>query len=78
EEAVEHPRLHVDVTGDGASVVAEPGLALDRVERPVRTLDEKSLTFGGVTAALGRPDGRLEAAADSRRSGGTALGGRDR
>lgn len=75
EGAVEHPRLHVHTAGENAAVIAEPGLALDRIDRPVRVLDEKSLTFGGVEAAVGLPGGRLEAAADSRRSGGVAFGG---
>lgn len=76
KEAVEHPRLYVRVSEDGeATVVAEPGLPLERVRLPVRRLPERSLTFGGVEAAVNRPDGGLEAAADERRAGGTAFGG---
>lgn len=75
KQAVEHPRLHVRVDEDGeATVIAEPGLPLDEVTLPARSLPERSLTFGGVEAALAAPDGRLEAAADSRRSGGVAVG----
>ena len=72
EEAVEHPRLHVEVESGQARVVAEPGLPLDRVDLPVSREDGRSLAFGGVTVAA-RSDGHLDAASDSRRDGGAAV-----
>lgn len=75
QEALDHPRLHVDVEGERAVVLAEPGLPLDRVALPVRRTDGRSLTFGGVEAAVALPDGGLLAAADSRRGGGIAFSG---
>ena len=72
EEAVEHPRLHVEVESGEARVVAEPGLAVEQVDLPVSREPERSLAFGGVTASA-LSDGRLDAASDSRRDGGAAL-----
>jgi len=73
-EAVERPRLHVDVDEGEPVVLAEPGLPLDRLELPVRRESERSLAFGGVEAAA-LIGGRLDAAADSRRGGGVTIGG---
>jgi len=74
EEAVEHPRLHVDVEEGEPVVLAEPGLPLDRIDLPVRRESQRSLAFGGVAAAA-LAGGHLDAAADSRRGGGVAGGG---
>ena len=72
EDAVEHPRLHVEVESGEARVVAEPGLPLEQVDLPVSREPDRSLAFGGVTAAA-LSDGRLDAASDSRRDGGAVL-----
>lgn len=71
-DAVEHPRLHVEVQSGEARVLAEPGLPLGEVDLPVRREPDRSLAFGGVTAAA-LSGGRLAAASDSRRDGGTAI-----
>ncbi|MCP3422480.1 gamma-glutamyltransferase [Nocardioides pinisoli] len=53
--AVAHPRVHVHRAG--------------LPDEDVRVEDELSMYFGGVGAALTRPDGHLEAVADPRRDG---------
>jgi gamma-glutamyltranspeptidase/glutathione hydrolase len=74
QEAVDRPRLHVHhlEDDDGSTrvqVEAESDLPLPALDLPVRHHDPLSMYFGGVGAALRRPDGRLEAAADPRRAG---------
>ena len=59
-EAVHHPRVHVHRAG--------------RPDEVVRRESELSMYFGGVGAALTRPDGHLVAAADPRRDSGGAPG----
>ena len=58
-EAVHHPRVHVHRAG--------------RQDEVVRRESELSMYFGGVGAALTRPDGHLVAAADPRRDGAVRL-----
>ncbi len=73
-EAVDHPRLHV-VTGDGEIVVEyEEGLAVERLDVPLRRFS-RSMQFGGVAAVLRDAAGSFSMAADPRRSGSTAIGG---
>ena len=65
--AIGAPRLHVDYDGDGFLVAAERGLdGLDAHD--VRWYPPLDMYFGGVGAAW-RIDGRLDAAADPRRTG---------
>lgn len=75
QEAIDAPRLHVEQGPDGWRAACEPGLAVDRVSLPVRQFPELSMYFGGVGAALLHRDGRLEAAADPRRTGGVTVAG---
>lgn len=76
DEAVAEPRLHVELH-DGRTVVAhEPGLpggSLQGYER--RPFDRRAMYFGGAQVAARRTDGSLEAVADLRRAGGTAVSG---
>lgn len=61
QEAIHHPRVHVHDAGRPTEVVkreSEEGL---------------TMYYGGVAAALRRPDGRLVAAADPRREGAVRL-----
>lgn len=78
DEAIAHPRLHVEVF-EGASTVAwEAGLKTDSIEGFVtRQFPQPSMYFGGVQAALWSPQDGLIAAADPRRTGGIACGGTD-
>ncbi len=72
EEAVRHPRLHVEVGGEETRVACEPGLPTDELEMPVRRYGDLDMFFGGVAAAARDPDGGFVLAADPRRGGGTA------
>lgn len=74
EEAVRHPRLHVEDGPDGPRAACEPGLPTGAVELPVRRFGDRSMFFGGAAMALRDAAGGLRAAADPRRSGGTAPG----
>lgn len=75
-EAVDHPRLHVELR-DGAVLAAhEPGLPVDGLEVSTRAFECPSMYFGGVGAARRSVDGGFEVAADPRRAGGTTIGGR--
>ena len=75
EAAIRSPRLHVENDGQTWRAACEPGLAVDTVTLPLRTFEELSMYFGGVGAALRQADGHLVAAADPRRTGGTAIAG---
>jgi gamma-glutamyltranspeptidase/glutathione hydrolase len=69
-EAVEHPRAHVELDGDGFRVAHEPGLRFDQFEFPTRSYDGLSMYFGGVGAVTCSGTGSFELAADPRRVGG--------
>jgi len=76
EEAIAHPRLHVEDTGaegPGLRVAFEPGLPVARLPVSSRTFPALSMFFGGVGAALAPAEGPLSAASDPRREGGTAI-----
>ena len=76
-EAVAKPRLHVETFEGRLMVAFEESLKVTPHEGlGARALPDHSMYFGGVGAAARHPDGTLEAAADPRRSGATALGGR--
>ena len=71
QEAVDGPRLHVEVA-DEVAVSAEPGLDTgdwERIDYP-----HHAMYFGGVQAASWHPDRGFEGAADPRRTGGLAIG----
>lgn len=77
-EAVDQPRLHVHHLDEGdvdgpTRIEAEEDLPLPSVDLPVRRHHRHSMYFGGVGAALRLPTGELEAAADPRRAGATAV-----
>jgi gamma-glutamyltranspeptidase/glutathione hydrolase len=68
-DAVQHPRLHVELVDGAPRVAFEPGLesGVDGyLTRPFADLD---MYFGGVAAAARHGGGRLEAGIDPRRSG---------
>ena len=75
EEAIAHPRLHVDTSGNEEQLMAEAGLDLPEVDIPVQVMEQLSMYFGGVAAArFDRVDG-FGVAADPRREGGTCITG---
>src|SRR5215217_3901546 len=71
EDAVLAPRFHAE--GDLFAYEAGARTAdLDTYER-VLSYESPNMFFGGVNAVSRTPEGRFEAAADPRRSGGTAI-----
>ena len=75
EEAIAHPRLHVDMSGAADRLKAENGLDLPETDLPTDRFDGLNMYFGGVGAARVDRDGNFNVAADPRREGGTALAG---
>ncbi len=75
QQAVDHPRLHL-LLGDAPTVAFEPGLPIDHLALPTRPFPTRDMFFGGVAAALWEPAKGFHTAADPRRTGGTAVGGR--
>ncbi len=73
DEAVAHPRLHVALEESGPRALHEPGLPVTDIGMPRTRMPAHAMMFGGVAAARLGPDGRLEAAADPRRAGKTAI-----
>ena len=62
---------------DSPRVACEPGLPINQLDIPKRCFDGLDMFFGGVSAAYLSPAGRFDLAADPRRTGGTALSGKD-
>lgn len=73
EEAVAHPRLHVELVDDRSRVAHEPGLALEGLGLETRAFEEPSMFFGGVAACRWSRDGGFSVASDPRRAGGVAV-----
>lgn len=72
-DAVAHPRLHLEIDGDGLNIAVEPGLDLPDTGISVTRYPEISMYFGGVVAALYDSNSGFAAAADPRREGGTFI-----
>lgn len=70
EEAVSHPRVHVDTSGPRIQLKAESGLDLPDTDLPVTVFPELSMYFGGVGAAVFDTRSGFDVAADPRREGG--------
>ena len=72
-EAINHPRLHVEVFEGLPSIAFEAGLPVAGLEGFVpREFPQRYMYFGGVQAALWHREEGLLAAADPRRAGGIA------
>ena len=69
-DAIAHPRVHVDTSGDVVRLKAEPGLMLPEVDLPVSVFPELVMYFGGVGAAVFDAERGFDVAADPRREGG--------
>lgn len=69
-EAIAHPRVHVDTSGDVTQLMAEPGLDLPDGDLPVTVFPEIVMYFGGVGAAVYDDNAGFDVAADPRREGG--------
>lgn len=74
-EAIAHPRVHVDTSGETEKLMAEPGLDLPEVNMPVTVFPGLVMYFGGVGAAVHDTRSGFEAAADPRREGGIFVSG---
>jgi len=70
DEAIAHPRVHIDTSGDVVQLKAEPGLDLPDVDLPVTIFPELVMYFGGVGAAVFDTNDGFAVAADPRREGG--------
>ena len=73
DEAIAHPRLHVDTSGASDRLMAEPGLDLPDTPLPLTSFASTSMYFGGVAAAIFDPESGFAVAADPRREGGIAV-----
>lgn len=69
-DAVAHPRLHVDTSGETLQLKAEPGLDLPDTDLPVSVFPGIVMYFGGVGAAVYDRQSGFDVAADPRREGG--------
>jgi gamma-glutamyltranspeptidase/glutathione hydrolase len=75
-EAVNHPRLHVEVFEGEPTVAFEPGMPVGDLEGlQHRRFPDLSMYFGGVGVAMWDPVAGLFGAADPRRSGAVVTGG---
>lgn len=74
-DAVQHPRVHVDTSGETERLMAEPGLDLPDVAIDTHTVSKLSMYFGGVGAAQYSSSDGFTVAADPRRAGGTFISG---
>lgn len=75
KEAIAHPRLHVDTSGDEDQLRAEPGLDLPEIDLPLYTFPDISMYFGGVSVASYDSHKGFEVECDSRRESGVFLSG---
>lgn len=75
KDAIAHPRVHVDTSGEVVRLMAEPGLDLPPMDLPVKVFPGLVMYFGGVAAAVCDRMAGLEAAADPRRAGGVFVSG---
>ena len=74
DEAIAHPRMHVEIRDDRVILALEPGLSyLPGEEFSVTRFPEMGMYFGGVGAALFDERHGFEIAADPRREGATFL-----
>lgn len=73
DEAIAHPRLHVDTSGEEDRLMTEAGLDLPDVDLPTTVMPELNMYFGGIGATLVKNSGDIQVASDPRRAGGTAI-----
>lgn len=75
EDAVAHPRAHLEISEEGLNLAVEPGLEMPALEIAVTRYPEIGMYFGGVGAALFSTETGFEVAADPRREGGIFISG---
>lgn len=69
-DAIAHPRVHVDTSGDVVQLKTEAGLDLPKVDLPLTVFPGLVMYFGGVGAAVFDNNDGFAVAADPRREGG--------
>jgi len=69
-DAIEYPRVHVELGQDDYCVAYESGVPVDQLSCQGRKFDSRSMFFGGVGAAKWSPAHGFTVAADPRRNGG--------
>lgn len=72
-DAVAHPRVHVDTSGETDRLMAEAGLPVPACDLPVSVYPDISMYFGGVGVASFDESLGFDTAADPRREGGTVI-----
>jgi gamma-glutamyltranspeptidase/glutathione hydrolase len=73
EDAIMHPRLHIDTSGEAERLMAEPGLDLPDVDIPVSVSPDLNMYFGGIGATLVDRKNGFQVMSDPRRAGGTVI-----
>ncbi len=73
EDALAHPRAHLEKVESGWQVAYEPGMPAGDLDMPSRAFEDLNMFFGGAGVALWTPDHGFSVAADPRRGGGTAI-----
>jgi gamma-glutamyltranspeptidase/glutathione hydrolase len=73
EDAIAHPRIHVDTSGESERLMAEPGLDLPDIDMPVNVMPDLNMYFGGIGATLVDREKGFQVASDPRRDGGTRI-----
>lgn len=68
QQSIDFPRVHPEFGDFGVRLAVEPGLDIPESEIPLRHFEAPHMYFGGVNGA-GLMSGRLQAHADSRRTG---------
>jgi gamma-glutamyltranspeptidase/glutathione hydrolase len=72
-DAIAHPRLHIDTSGDVERLMAEPGLDLPDLDLSVNVTSDLNMYFGGIGATLVDRKNGFQVASDPRREGGTRI-----
>ncbi len=72
-DAVSHPRVHLDTSGEHDRLMAEAGLPLPQLDLPVTHFEKIGMYFGGVGVASFDTEQGFDVAADPRREGGTLI-----
>ena len=75
DDAIAHPRLHVDTSGAAERLMSEPGLDLPDVDMPLRVSEGLNMYFGGIGATLVDRKAGFLVGSDPRREGGTIICG---
>ena len=73
DSSIEHPRLHVDTSGETDKLRTEPGLDLPDSGLPLYCFDGPNMYFGGVGVASFEKREGFHVVADARREGGIFL-----